>query len=195
MKDKYYFHLTNLRTITFGHLSLKPCTIFHRFPTRGKALHCAKFICKPNLKGEKDKRERERKSEITFGPRQRRLPAARCGPHPSSTSSRHSRCHMHPTITDGTFCRLTPLRTIGIENFLPETNLFHSTLSAHVFSPGQAGLNAWCPVWLAPVKATTGTKREGDSRKEEQRAKERFLRSVLGPQGHRLSSWCVYTWH
>lgn len=52
------------------------------------------------------------------------------------------------------------------ENFLQRTNsrspespenLFHST---HVYSPGQAGLSAWCPVWLAPVKATTDTERE-----------------------------------
>lgn len=94
MKD-WYIILTSLRSITF----IAPWNAHHVSPIldsgKGPSPRELSVPAEINLKEEREK-------EITSDPRQRQLPAARCGPHPSSTSSALALPPHAPMITDRT---------------------------------------------------------------------------------------------
>lgn len=121
-------------------------------------------------------RNKCRVKEITPDPRRQRFLAERCGPRPSSTSSAltlpHTddhRSHILPPLLFKHPRRNSPqyrFSAIGRNspfNEFANPNSSHYTLRlTHVCSPDQAGLNAGCTGWLAPVKAIDMRERNGD---------------------------------
>lgn len=144
-------------------------------------------------------RNKCRVKEITPDPRRQQLLAERCGPRPSSTSSAltlpHTddhRSHIllpllfkHPRRNSPQYRSTAIGRNSRFDEFANPNSSHYTLRLTHVSSPDQAGLNAGCTGWLAPVKATDMGERNSD-----QEAHSAATGPDIRPRASTWSPWC-----